>query len=108
MHAGSTRWERAGYDGLLLTPRDRFLLFVEKAAYTLAPTVLLALVALATGGGVVAVAILALGGLIGIAAATSVRTRRGAIVAGFVTAGFVFAVQVVIAWFVSHPILPGD
>jgi hypothetical protein len=108
MYAGSTRWERAGYDGLLLSPRDRLLLFLEKCGYTLGPTVALALIALVTGGGVVAVAILALGGLIGIAAATSARTRRGAIVAGLVTAAFVFAVQVVIAWFVSHPILPGD
>ena len=36
--------------------------------------------------------------------ATSARTVRGALPAGLVCAALVFVLQLVVAWFVSHPI----
>jgi len=91
-------------DGLLLTRRERLRLFWVKLAAGLGPTLALVLAAALTGGGAVAVAIAILGVLCGLAIATSARRPRGALVGGVVLAAALLALQLVVAWFASHPI----
>jgi hypothetical protein len=94
-------------DGLLLSRRERLVLFWEKLGAAYGPSIVLALVAALTGGGTVAVAVLVIGGLIALCVATSVRKVRGAIWGGIATAVFLLLVNLALAWFLSHPILSG-
>jgi hypothetical protein len=91
-------------DGLLLTRRERLKLFSGRLGGGLGPPLLLAVVVAALGGGAVAVAIAALGILLGLVVATNARTTRGAVIAGCAIAVALFVLQLVIAWFASHPI----
>jgi len=91
-------------DLLLLRRRDRFRIFAVRFGGGVGPSLVLALVVAALGGGAVAVAIAFLGLLLGLVVATTARTDRGAVVGGFVTAAILLLLQVVIAWFVTHPI----
>jgi hypothetical protein len=93
-------------DGLLLTRRDRFVLFWAKLGAACAAPLLLVLFAVLTNGVAVAVACAALGGLVAVCVATSVRTVRGAAWAGLVTAAGLLLLNLALAWFLSHPILP--
>jgi hypothetical protein len=95
-------------DGLLLTRKERIRSFWLKFAAGVGPALAVAIVALAIGGGSAAWAIAIFGILIGLLVATSARTARGALVGGLVVAGFLIAFQVVVAWFFTHPIIPGS
>jgi hypothetical protein len=92
-------------DGLLLTRRERLRIFWAKLAAGLGPTLALILLAALTGGGAVAVVIAVLGVLCGLVIATSARRPRGALVGGIAVAAALLVLQLVIAWFASHPIL---
>jgi hypothetical protein len=46
--------------------------------------------------------------LVGFVVASSARTVSGAFVGGLVVAGLLIAFQIVVAWFFTHPILPGS
>ncbi len=91
-------------DGLLLTRGERARGFALKLAGGLAPSLVLVVVAAALGGGAVAVAIAVLGIMCGLVVATSARTVRGALTAGVVIAALLFLLQIVVAWFATHPI----
>jgi len=91
-------------DRLLLSRSDRFSIFAVRAGGGVGPSLVLALIVAAVGGGAVAVAIAFLGILLGLVVATSARTNRGAVIGGIVTAGILLLLQFVIAWFVTHPI----
>ncbi len=95
-------------DDLLLTTGERLGRFGRFLGLASLPTLVLALVVLATGGGFVAGVVAGLGVFIALSIATSVRTARGALWAGVFVAVGLLVVQVMIAWFVSHPILPDD
>ena len=92
-------------DGLLLTTRERLGIFGAKLAAGVGPTLVLSLGAALTGGGAAAVAIAVLGVLCGLVVATSARRPRGALVGGVAVAVALLVLQIVLAWFVSHPIL---
>jgi hypothetical protein len=91
-------------DGLLLTRKERVRSLGLKLAGGLGPSLVLVAVAAVLGGGAAAVAIAVLGVLCGLVIATSARTVRGAVVAGVVVAATLFLLQIVFAWFVTHPI----
>ena len=91
-------------DGLLLTRRERLRLFWGRVGGGMGPPLVLAAGVAALGGGAVAVAIAVLGILLGMVVATSAKTSRGALIAGLAIAGALFVLQIVLAWFVSHPI----
>jgi hypothetical protein len=91
-------------DGLLLTRRERLRLFWSKLGCAYGPPFLLGVASLALGAGAVAWMILIVGALLAFFVATSAKTVRGALVAGFVCAALLFLFQVVVAWFASHPI----
>ena len=55
----------------------------------------------------IAAVIAVLGGLVALAIATSVRTTRAALIGGAIVALALVVMQVVLAWFLSHPVLPG-
>ena len=95
-------------DGLLDTRADKTKAFLLKSAWAIGPSLLLAAIFLALGGDVVALVVVFLGGMLGLSVATSVRTVHGAAYAGLVVAAALFALQIVVAWFASHPILPGS
>ncbi|MGD0715732.1 MAG: hypothetical protein ABSB24_16325 [Gaiellaceae bacterium] len=92
-------------DGLLLTTRERLRIFWAKLAAGVGPTLALSLAAALTGGGAAAVAIAVLGVLCGLVVATSARRPRGALTGGVTVAVALLVLQLVIAWFASHPIL---
>jgi hypothetical protein len=94
-------------DGMLLTRRERRVLFWQKLGAAYGPVLVLAAFAALTGGGTVAVVCLIVGGLIAVCVVTTVRTARGALWGGIATALFLLVVQLAIAWLVSHPII-GD
>jgi hypothetical protein len=91
-------------DGLLLTRAERSRLFWLKFAAGAGPALLVAIVALALGGGSVAWAIAIFGVLIGLLIALNARRVRGAAIGGTVIAALLTIFQIVIAWFVTHPI----
>ena len=95
-------------DGLLLTQGERFQLFLIKVGLAFAPPLLLALVAVATGGYVVALVVVVIGALVAITAGSSVRRLRGALVVGCVVAAGLILVNVILAWLTTHPMLPGE
>jgi len=91
-------------DGLLLTRGERARSFLLKLAGGVGPLLVLVAVAAVLGGEAVAVAIAVLGMLCGLVVATSARTVRGALVAGVAVAALLFLLQIVLAWFITHPI----
>ena len=91
-------------DGLLLTRRARLRLFWLKLACGYAPSLVLGVAALGLGGGAVGWMILVLGALLALFIVTSARKVRGAAVGGVVVAVLLFLLQLVVAWFASHPI----
>jgi len=95
-------------DGLLLTQGERFQLFLIKVGLAFAPPLLLALVAVATGGYVVALVVVVIGGLAAITAGSSVRRLRGAVAVGCVVGAGLIVVNVILAWLTTHPMLPGE
>jgi hypothetical protein len=91
-------------DGLLLTGKERLRLFWLKVGAGVGPALAVAVVALALGGGSVAGTIAIFGVLIGLLVATNARTVRGAVIGGIVVAALLVVFQVIVAWFVAHPI----
>ena len=91
-------------DGLLLTRRERLRLFWTLLAVAWAPSLLLALVTFALGGGAVGWMILVTGTLLALFIATSARRVRGALLGGVIVAMLLFLLQLMVAWFGSHPI----
>jgi hypothetical protein len=94
-------------DGLLMTRRERTSRFFRNLAGAFGPSALLALFALVAADAVLALVIAVLGGLVALAIATSVRTARGALTGGVTVALALVLMQIVLAWFLSHPVLPG-
>jgi hypothetical protein len=91
-------------DGLLLTRKERLRVFWLKFAAAVGPALVLVVVAVALGDGAVGWSIAAFGLLLGFLVATTARTIRGALVAGLVIAVVLLVFQIVVAWFVTHPI----
>jgi hypothetical protein len=91
-------------DGLLDTRREKALAVGRKLGLAGAPVALLAAFVGATGGGPIAVAVALLGGLAVVMLATSVRTSRGALVGGLVTAAVLVLLLMAVHWLVTHPI----
>jgi hypothetical protein len=91
-------------DGLLLTGKERARTFWLKLAGGAGPSLVLVALAAALGGGSVAFSIAVFGVLIGFAIATTARTPRGALIGGIVLAVLLIVFQIVVAWFVTHPI----
>ena len=91
-------------DGLLLSRKEKLRVFWLKFAYGSGPSFVLVVTALALGDGAVGWSIAVFGVLLGFLVATSARTYRGAVTAGIVIAVVLFLFQVVVAWFVTHPI----
>jgi hypothetical protein len=91
-------------DGLLLTRRERLRLFWSKVGCAYGPPVLLGVISLALGAGAVGWMILIVGALLAFFVATSAKKVRGALLGGLVCAALLFAFQLVVAWFASHPI----
>jgi hypothetical protein len=95
-------------DGLLLTRKERARLFWLKLAAGAGPALLVAVIVLAAGGGVAAWTIAIFGLCIGVIVATYARTIRGAVIGGVVLAALLVVFQMVVAWFVTHPIERGS
>jgi hypothetical protein len=89
-------------DGLLLTRRERVRLYWQKFAVGYGPSLLLGVIALALGAGSVAYVILIFGLLLGFFVASSARKVRGAVIGGIASGIILFALQLLIAWFVTH------
>jgi hypothetical protein len=95
-------------DGLLLTRRQRLRSFGEKTALVFAPSLVLAVVALALRLWVDAVAIAGIAGLAALGWGSAARTRKGAAILGLVVLAGNVLFLVVAAWLISHPIQRGD
>ena len=95
-------------DGLLLTRRQRLRGFGEKSALVLGPSLVLALVELASGLWVVAVFVTAIAVLTALAVGSTVRSRLGAAIFGLVLAGGIVLFLLATGWLISHPVQRGD
>ena len=95
-------------DGLLLTRRQRLRSFWEKTALVAAPSLVLALVALALGLWVDAIVIASAAGLAGLGWGSSARTRRGAALLGLTVLAACALFLYITSWVISHPIQKGD
>jgi hypothetical protein len=95
-------------DGLLLTAGERFQLYLIKTAVAFSPPLLLALIAVATGGYVVALVVGVIGVLAALTVGSSVKRLRGALAVGIVVAAGLILVNVILAWLANHPMLPGE
>ena len=91
-------------DGLLLTGKERARSFWLKLAGGAGPSLVLVAVAAALGGGSVAYSMAVFGVLIGFVIATTARKPRGALIGGVVLVAVLLVFQIVVAWFVTHPI----
>jgi len=91
-------------DGLLLSGKERLRIFWLKFAAGVGPSLVLVAVAAALGGGSVAYTLAFFGVLIGFVIATSARKPRGALIGGLALAVLLFVFQIIVAWFVTHPI----
>ena len=94
-------------DGLLLTGKERARSFWLKFAAGTGPSLVLAAIAAALGTGAVAVSIAVFAVLIGFVIATTARKPRGALKGGITLLIVLLVFQIVVAWFVSHPIQKG-
>jgi hypothetical protein len=95
-------------DDLLLTTSERFGRFGRNLVLASSPTLVVALIVLATGGGFIAGVVAGAGIFMALSIATTVRTTRGAFWAGLTVAIALVVFQIMLAWFLSHPILPGN
>jgi len=91
-------------DGLLLTGKERLQIFWLKFAAGVGPSLVLVGVAAALGGGSVAYTIAFFGVLVGLVIATSAKKLRGAVIGGIALALLLLVFQLVVAWFITHPI----
>jgi hypothetical protein len=91
-------------DGVLLTGKERLWIFWLKLAAAAGPSLVLALVAVALGSGAVGYTMGLFALLIGFVIATTVRKPRGALIGGIVLLVVLILFQIVVAWFVTHPI----
>ncbi|HVA31660.1 MAG TPA: hypothetical protein VMU58_10340 [Gaiellaceae bacterium] len=91
-------------DGVLLSGKERLRSFWLKFAAGIGPSLVLVVGAAAFGGGSVAYVMAVLGLLVGFVIATSARKPRGALVAGIAVALCLLLLQIVVAWFITHPI----
>ena len=92
-------------DGLLLSRRERLARFEARFGAGLGPSLALVAAAFALGADAVGVAIAVMAVLGAMLVGTSARTVRGAVVAGLVIALALFLLQLVLSWFITHPIL---
>jgi ABC-type multidrug transport system fused ATPase/permease subunit len=91
-------------DGLLLTGKERARLFWLKLAAGAGPSLILVAVAAALGSGAVAYSMAVFAVLIGFVIATTAKKPRGALIGGIVLVAVLLVFQIVVAWFVTHPI----
>ncbi|MHB8468489.1 MAG: hypothetical protein ACYDCH_01860 [Gaiellaceae bacterium] len=91
-------------DGLLLTRRERIGDFSLKLVCGLAPSLVLIVAAFLLGGGAVGWTVAAFGLLFGFVVAISAKKPRGALMGGVAVALFLLLFQIVVAWFITHPI----
>jgi hypothetical protein len=91
-------------DGLLLTGRERRRLFWLKLAAGAGPSLVLAVIAVALGAGAVGYSIAVFAVLIGFVIATMANKPRGALKGGIALLVVLLAFQIVVAWFITHPI----
>ncbi|HEX7526146.1 MAG TPA: hypothetical protein VF327_07540 [Gaiellaceae bacterium] len=91
-------------DGLLLTGKERARLFWLKLAGGAGPSLILVAVAAALGSGAVAYSMAVFAVLIGFVIATTAKKPRGALIGGIVLVAVLLVFQIVVAWFVTHPI----
>jgi hypothetical protein len=91
-------------DGLLLTGKERARLFWLKFAAGAGPSLVLVAIAVALGSGAVAYSMAVFALLVGFVIATTARKPRGALKGGIALAVVLLAFQIVVAWFVTHPI----
>jgi hypothetical protein len=91
-------------DGLLLTGRERRRIFWLKLAGGTGPSLVLVAIALAIGAGAVAYSMAIFAVLIGFTIATTAKKPRGAVIGGIVLLVLLLLFQIVVAWFITHPI----
>jgi hypothetical protein len=91
-------------DGLLLTRKERLRVFWLKFGGAVGPSLLLVVAAFGLGAGAVGWSIAVFGVLLGFLVATSARTYRGALIAGIAVALVLLVFQIVVAWFITHPV----
>jgi hypothetical protein len=91
-------------DGLLLTGNERRRLFWLKFAGGAGPSLLLVAIAAALGSGAVAYSMAVFAVLIGFVIATTARKPRGALMGGIGLLVALLVFQIVVAWFITHPI----
>jgi hypothetical protein len=91
-------------DGLLLTGSERRRLFWLKLAGGSGPSLVLVAIAAALGSGAVAYSMAVFAVLIGFVIATTARTPRGALKGGIALLVALLVFQIVVAWFITHPI----
>ena len=91
-------------DGLLLTGKERLRIFWLKFAFGVGPSLVLVAVAAVLGGGAAAYTIAFFGVLIGFLVATTAKKPRGALMGGVALAVLLLLFQIVVAWFITHPI----
>ncbi len=91
-------------DGLLLTGSERRRSFWLKLAGGAGPSLGLAAVAAALGTGAAAYSMAIFAVLIGFVIATTARKPRGALIGGTALLILLLVFQIVVAWFITHPI----
>jgi hypothetical protein len=91
-------------DGLLLTRKERARSFWLKLAGGAGPSLVLVAIVAALGGGAVAFSMGVFAVLVGFVIATTARKPRGALKGGIALVIVLLAFQIVVAWFVTHPI----
>ena len=91
-------------DGLLLTGKERARLFWLKLAGGAGPSLILVAIAAALGSGAVAYSMAVFAVLIGFVIATAAKKPRGALIGGIVLVAVLLVFQIVVAWFITHPI----
>jgi hypothetical protein len=91
-------------DGLLLTRSERRRLFWLKFAGGAGPALVLVVVAAALGSAAVAYSMAVFALLIGFVIATTASKPRGALKGGIGLLVALLVFQIVVAWFITHPI----
>jgi hypothetical protein len=91
-------------DGLLLTGRERARIFWLKLAGGMGPSLVVVAIAAALDAVAVAATMAVFAVLIGFVIATTARRPRGAIKGGLALVVVLIVFQIVVAWFVTHPI----
>jgi FtsH-binding integral membrane protein len=94
-------------DGLLLTGRERARLFWLKLAGGTGPSLVLVAVAAGLDAVAVAATMAVFAVLSGFVIATTARKPRGALKGGLALVVVLIVFQIVVAWFVTHPIEKG-